>query len=129
MTSEQLHIFLKENRKSFPNYFRIGEIKRYNKQGKLHILYLNKQAVGFYVLDGCQFKNLFIKKEYRKQGLVGMLMAMLQINHDYLTIAVNENSSRMVKFCKKYGFRKTDKQVQGKTYKLKIYEYKRRTEL
>lgn len=121
---EELNNFIKENRKSFPNYFRVKELKEYYNNEKLKMITLNHKTVGFYVLDGSQLKSLFITKDHRKTGLIDMVMLVIQQSQPYLTLALNKNSSRMMKFAKKFGFNETKRNVKGKTYNLTIFEYR-----
>lgn len=120
---KELHQFLKENSGSFPNYFRIRELKEHCVKGNLHKIHVSGHMVGFYVVDGTQFKSFYINRDYRKTGLTEKVMELIQSKHPYLTIALNKNSTRMMKFAKKFNFFETSKVVQGKTYKLTIYEY------
>ena len=39
--------FIRKNKKSFPNYFRIGELKTYIKNNNLHEIKENNEIVGF----------------------------------------------------------------------------------
>ena len=121
-----LNEFLKENKKSFPNYFRISELKNYYNNNQLHLLIYKNEIVGFYVLENEKFKNLFIKKDYRKYSreiLKNMFTELKEKNY-FLTIAVNNKSKRVKRLALKNGFLPSGKTVQGKTHLLEIYEWK-----
>ena len=49
--NEKLDLFIKENRKSFPKYFKVRELRKYNKNGQLYQIYFLTSLVGFYVLE------------------------------------------------------------------------------
>jgi len=121
-----LNEFLKENRKSFPNYFRIGELKNYYNNNQLHLLNYKNEMVGFYVLENEKFKSLFIKKEYRKYSkeILKNMFSKLKEKNNLLTIAVNNRSKRVKNLALKNGFLPSGEIVQGKTHLLEIYEWK-----
>ena len=124
VNERELHNFLKENRKSFPNYFRVGELKNYHKNGQLKTIAHDKKTVGFYVLENEKLKSLFLLKNYRKMGIVEKTIKSLLKKENYITIAINKKSVRMIKFANKYNFKETEKEVKGKTYNLTVYEYR-----
>lgn len=118
--------FIKENRKSFPNYFRAKELKNHHKKKELYYLYFENVVVGFYVLEKEKFKSLFIKKEYRKYSsqILKEMFTKIKNENKLLTIAINPNSSRMKRLAIKNNFVETKKIVQGKTHRLVIYKWK-----
>lgn len=122
---ESLNKFFREERKSFPKYFKMKELRAQYEKGNLYLIISDKGIFAFYVLEGEKFKNLYIPKVFRKTRVIEMVVEYLQKNNKILTIAINENSRRMKKFCKKYNFFPTDKVVQGKESKLTIYKYER----
>lgn len=118
--------FIKENRKSFPNYFRAKELKNHHKKKELYYLYFENVVVGFYVLEKEKFKSLFIKKDYRKYSsqILKEMFTKIKNENKLLTIAINPNSSRMKRLAIKNNFVETKKIVQGKTHRLVIYKWK-----
>lgn len=118
--------FIKENRKSFPNYFRAKELKSHHKKKELYYLYFENVVVGFYVLEKEKFKSLFIKKDYRKYSsqILKEMFTKIKNENKLLTIAINPNSSRMKRLAIKNNFVETKKIVQGKTHRLVIYKWK-----
>jgi len=122
---KELSSFIVENRKSFPKYFKAKEIKKYHKENKLYKIMWVETMVGFYVVDGTQIKNLFIKKEYRRHSKLFLKEMFDNIKNklDYATLAVNENSFKVKKLAIKNGFIATDNYVKGKTHRLRIYSW------
>lgn len=118
--------FLKENKKSFPNYFRIKELKNYYNNNQLHLLTYNNKIIGFYVLEIEKFKSLFINKDYRiySREILKNMFTELKEKNCLLTIAVNNKSKRVKNLALKNNFLPTGKMVQGKTHLLEIYEWK-----
>ena len=120
-----LNDFLKKNKKSFPKYFRITELKNHYKNNQLHFLYFEQEICGFYVLENEKFKNLYINKNYRafsKQILKNMFTELKEKNN-LLTIAVNNNSNKIKNLALKNDFAPTGLVVQGKTHLLEIYKW------
>lgn len=121
-----INSFFTRERKSFPQYFKIKELKEQHKLGNLYIL-IEYDILGFYVLENEKFKNLYITKDKRKSGFVEYLIKKIKYENNLITIAINEKSRRMKKFVKKYGFAPTNKTVQGKITQLTIYKYEKVT--
>jgi hypothetical protein len=123
--NEKLDLFIKENRKSFPKYFKVRELRKYNKNGQLYQIYFLTSLVGFYVLEEEKMKSLFIKKDYRtfSKEILADIFKHIKSTVDYCTLAVNEMSPRVKRLAIKNGFVATDKYVKGKTHKLRVYEW------
>lgn len=102
-----------------PSFMRKRELKRYAADGKLHYILADGQQVGFYVLDGTMFKNLFIKPEYRKQGLASRVIK--QHMADGITICTTRRECKVKRLIRKLGFHFTGVVVDGKQSKLEVW--------
>lgn len=118
--------FLKANRKSYPKYFRMKELKKYLENGQLHEITRYKKVVGFYVLEDEKFKSLYINKNYRQysRNLIKKMFKNLKQKCELLTIAVNNRSKKVRNLAIRNGFKPTNKIVNGKTHLLEVYEWK-----
>ena len=92
-----------------PSFMRKKELKQYELNGK----------VGFYVLDGEKFKNLFIAPEFRRNGLATQVIK----KHipDGITICTTKRSCSIKKLIIRLGFKPTGKIVDGKQSKLEVW--------
>lgn len=117
--------FIQENKKSFPKYFRIKELKNYYNNHQLYPIWYNMKVVGFFVLEGTMFKSLYINKDYRpmSKDLLQKVFEYSKAVRKELTIAVNERSKRVMKLCERNGFEKTETMVRGKTHELAVYKW------
>lgn len=102
-----------------PSFMRIKELKKYFADGKFHIISVDGKVAGFYVLDGKQFKNLFIKPEFRSHGLATKIIKAHMV--DGITICTTRRSCRIKRLIQKLGFHFTGKVVDGKQSKLEIW--------
>ena len=103
-----------------PSFMRKKELKKYELDGKLHYIYFNSKQVGFYVLDGEKFKNLFIEPEYRRHGLA--TKTIVKHMADGITICVTRRMCNIKKLIIKLGFQFTGQIVDGKQSKLEIWK-------
>ena len=120
-----LNSFFRRERKRFPSYFKIKELREQYEKGNLYLVVEGGSVYGFYVLEGEKLKNLYVDKDHRKTGVVDYIVEYVKYYNKLITVAINEKSRRMKKFVKKYGFVCTDRVVQGKESELVIYRYKR----
>lgn len=120
-----LNQFIIDNRKSFPKYFKARELKKYNEKGQLFPIYFIGKMVGFYVLEEEKMKSLFIEKFMRSNSsqLLEQVFNDIKTKVSYCTTAVNERSPRVKRMVLKNGFVPTDRYVQGKTHRLRLYEW------
>ena len=120
-----LNQFIKDNRKSFPKYFKAKEIKKYHKKGQLYTIDFIGTMVGFYVMEEEKMKNLYIIKSLRSNSnmLLEQVFKDIKSMVDYCTIAVNERSSKVRKLALRNDFVPTDTWVQGKYHKLRLYAW------
>lgn len=102
-----------------PSFMRKRELKKYAVDGKLHYIRVGGEIVGFYVLDGKQFKSLFIAPAYRRLGLARKIIT--EHLADGITIATTHRNCLVKKLIKKLGFYFTGKIVDGKQSKLEIW--------
>lgn len=102
-----------------PSFMRKRELKKYAVDGKLHYIRVGGEIVGFYVLDGKQFKSLFIAPAYRRLGLARKTIEKHMA--DGITIATTHRNCLVKKLIKKLGFHFTGKVVDGKQSKLEIW--------
>lgn len=102
-----------------PSFMRKKELKKYEADGKLHYIYHENEVVGFYVVDGTMFKNLFIAPEYRRLGLARKVISKHMA--DGITIATTRRNCPIKKLIQKLGFEFTGKIVDGKQSKLEIW--------
>lgn len=109
------------NNWKLPSFMRKTELKKYKNENKLFYIYYNDKIVGFYVLDGSMFKNLFILPEYRNLGLATKTISKIA-NSQYITICTTRRNCGIKRLIVKLGFCYTGIEVQGKQSILQIWE-------
>lgn len=119
--------FISENKKHYPKYFKIKELKNYYLKNELHPLKRYNKIIGFYVLENEKFKSLYIKKDYRthSKNIIKKMFKELKSKNKILTIAVNNKSKKVKNLALKNGFNPTNQIVKGKTHYLEIYKHER----
>lgn len=120
----KINSFFSKERKSFPSYFKIKELREHYKNNNLYVV-IEGDIFAIFVIDKEKFKNLYVKKEKRGKGVTEYIIQWIKYKNKLITIAINQKSRRMKRFAKKYGFKETTKEVQGKESLLTIYEYER----
>ena len=95
------------------------ELARYAERGCLHYIFVNEKVAGFYVLDGTQFKNLFIAPAFRRKGLARKTICDNMKNH--ITICTTHRHCPIKKLIIALGFTYTGVNVQGKQSELEIW--------
>lgn len=111
---------MKFKKKELPSFMRIRELKEYELKGKLHYIETSYGVAGFYVVDGCKFKCLYVKPSFRKQGLASKIIQM-ESRKQIITIAVTKRTCGIKKIIMRLGFVNTNVIVQGKQSKLEIW--------
>lgn len=102
-----------------PSFMRKRELKKYHADGKLHHIVIDGKVAGFYVIDGTQFKNLFVAPEYRCRGIASKIIKKHMA--DGITICTTRRMCGIKRLIIKLGFHFTGKIVDGKQSKLEIW--------
>ena len=58
--------FITDYSHQFPKFMTIKELLRYNLEGKLKPIIFKGEMVGFFVIDGTQFKKFIYTRRYAK---------------------------------------------------------------
>lgn len=99
---------------------RMRELKQYEADGKLHYIETADGIAGFYVVDGLMFKCLFVKPQFRGQGIASKVI-QTESRKQVITIATTERICGIKRIIMRLGFTNTGVIVQGKQSKLQIW--------
>lgn len=108
-------------RTELPSFMRMKYLKQMETDGKLHYISCNNNIAGFYVVDGNQFKCLFIAPSYRKRGLATQAI-QTEMRKQTITIATTRRICGIKRIIQRLGFTQTDMVVQGKQSLLEIWK-------
>ena len=107
-------------KKELPSFMRMRELKQYEADGKLHYIETPDGIAGFYVVDGSMFKCLFVKPQFRGQGIASKVI-QTESRKQVITIATTERICGIKRIIMRLGFTNTGIVVQGKQSKLQIW--------
>ena len=71
----------------------------------------NKVILGFIGLEGDHIEGLFVKKDYRSQGIGKQLIDYAKVRHSKLSLSVYERNSSATKFYEREGFKRMGTQL------------------
>lgn len=107
-------------KKELPSFMRMRGLKKYEADGKLHYIETPDGIAGFYVVDGSMFKCLFVKPQFRGQGIASQII-QTESRKQVITIATTKRICGIKRIIMRLGFTNTGVVVQGKQSELQIW--------
>lgn len=88
-----------------------GYVSRLIPRSEVYVYEINGEVVGFIGVDEGYINGLFVKQEYRNQGIGTKLIAYLLEDYDFLELDVFENNQGAVRYYENRNFKKLREEV------------------
>ena len=132
---KNLKNFIKQQYKQLPNWLKDFDpsqdgVKLIVKKNDFESICLsqfkNEKIIGFYTINGGQFKNLYIMPKFRKKGIATKVIEHEKKFNNFITIAVADENSKIKNLITRIGFCPTEIYAKGKFDNLQIFKWQKK---